>query len=95
MIRVRATATGYYGLSIREEGDEFDVADEKALSAAWMERVDGQPIDKRATMPDPSAPRVAGPIAAPGVKVVAPNPRIKGAPKAAPAGAATGDQSVI
>lgn len=90
MIEVRATAPGYYGLIYRREGDVFEVESEAALSAAWMERTDGETIAPRDYVPEPSAPRVAGPVAAPGVKIIGQSKKIKAdKPKG------TGDQSVI
>lgn len=36
-LRVRATARGFYGGSIREIGDVFVVDSERAVSKRWME----------------------------------------------------------
>ena len=41
MIRVKATAKGYFG-QLREPGDEFEIPDEKALGN-WMEVVEEKP----------------------------------------------------
>lgn len=39
-IKVQATQVGHYGDKLREPGDVFEVADEKAFSKRWMERLD-------------------------------------------------------
>lgn len=38
-VRVRATASGYYGYA-REPGDEFEIADKAHFSTNWMEAVE-------------------------------------------------------
>lgn len=38
-IKVRATDMGHYG-HLRQSGEEFEIKDEKAFSARWMEFVD-------------------------------------------------------
>ena len=39
-IKVRALEMGYYDHARRREGDVFIIANERAFSARWMERVD-------------------------------------------------------
>lgn len=36
---VEATKKGYFGLKVRDEGDKFEVKDEKAVSKLWMKPV--------------------------------------------------------
>lgn len=50
-IKVKATERGWLGNRIREIGDEFEIADEKAFSKKWMVRV-----DKPAAAPAPAKP---------------------------------------
>lgn len=56
MIRVKATAKGYYG-QLREPGDVFAVKTEREVSSRWMERLDppakgkGKAADKPADEP--------------------------------------------
>lgn len=37
-LKVRATALGYYGAQLREEGDAFELRDEAHFSSSWMEK---------------------------------------------------------
>ena len=54
-IKVRAKARGYYGLQIREKGDEFLVEDEESIGK-WMERVTGSKAAAKAA-PEPEKPK--------------------------------------
>lgn len=49
MIEVIATRLGYYGDKRRGPGDRFEVSKEAHLSARWMQRVDGKPIEPKKT----------------------------------------------
>lgn len=40
-IKVIAIVAGYYG-HFREPGDEFEVENEQAFHASWMEKLDGK-----------------------------------------------------
>jgi len=46
-IKVRAKAKGYYK-QLREKGETFEIADQKAFSSRWMEQV-------RVKAPEPKA----------------------------------------
>lgn len=53
--RVRATAKGYYGGMIRDEGATFDIASDVEFSENWMEYV--EPVAaKKAAAPAPAEP---------------------------------------
>lgn len=39
-IKVRAIKTGYYGLELRTEGKEFEIASKSEFSENWMEYVE-------------------------------------------------------
>lgn len=65
-IRVRATVNGVYG-HFREAGDTFEIADEKAFSKRWMERVgdeDVAPATPRKRREGPTPEQVAAEEAA-------------------------------
>ena len=44
-ITVKATKPGFYG-SLRQPGDQFEVAGESALSKNWMEPVEAEKPEK-------------------------------------------------
>jgi hypothetical protein len=48
-IKVRALEMGYYDHARRRVGDVFLIADERAFSAKWMERVDVRTPEKMTT----------------------------------------------
>lgn len=48
MVRVRATALGFYGHIRRREGDVFDVPEE-LFSERWMQRVSDTEPEKKTT----------------------------------------------
>lgn len=45
-MKVIAIRTGYYDYLVREEGDVFDISEDKAFSSKWMEKVpsDAAPV---------------------------------------------------
>ena len=65
-LRVRAKVNGVYG-HLREVGDVFEIADEKAFSKRWMERVgddDVAPAPPRKRRDGPTPEQVAAEEAA-------------------------------
>lgn len=50
-IRVKAKTRGRYDYRIREPGEVFEIADEKAFSKIWMERVE-KPEAKAGAAPE-------------------------------------------
>lgn len=45
-MRVRATATGYYQLRRRYEGDVFDLEKDSHFSEKWMRKVKAKPVEE-------------------------------------------------
>lgn len=51
-IKVRAIQTGYFGVQRFREGQVFEIPNEKAFSAVWMERLDKRTPRKDAKVED-------------------------------------------
>lgn len=47
-MKVRAKKLGYYGLRRRQEGEVFELKDEKFFSETWMEKLESKKKSKPA-----------------------------------------------
>ena len=52
-MKVKATQRGYYGSRVRNEGDVFEIENQKVFSPTWMEKA---PARKGKVDPDQAQP---------------------------------------